>query len=458
MIIIKAVKIPKEITEFCKVFKNSGYKCYLVGGAMRDYMSGKTPYDFDFTTDALPEKVCGMFKTVIPTGIAHGTVTVHYKGHYLEVTTFRTEGKYTDSRRPDSITYSLSLEEDLARRDFTVNAIAYDPITNEISDPQNGIEDIKKRLIRAIGNPEERFSEDGLRVLRACRIVAQTGFTIEENTMNGITKAANKLESISTERIRDELVKILLSPKPSDGFILMKETGILQYVLPELLEGYGVAQREMHKFDVFHHMVYATDFVEAEDKNDIIIRLAALLHDIGKPRSLEIKDGIPTFYNHDAVSAKMAEKILIRLKFSKAIISDTCHLIENHMFNYTSDWTDSAIRRIISKVGADKISQLLKLRHADRAAMIGKKTNCPIDAEFIERINTIMKKENAFSIKELAVNGNALFEKANIPKGPYMGKVLEFLLESVLEDPSLNTKEKLLEIGKKFYNSRILLS
>ncbi len=447
----KRVKIPADIKSFCRIFKDSGFRCYLVGGAVRNFIRGTNPADYDFATDALPQDVIALFKTVIPTGIEHGTVTVLFKGMSLEVTTFRIDGLYSNSRHPDSITYSDSIDADLARRDFTINAMALDPLTGTILDPQNGRKDLDSRIIRAIGNPAERFAEDGLRVLRACRFASQLQFEIEPETLSGMAAEASRLKLISAERIRDEIIKILLSDKPSTAFFIMKETGILKYVIPELLEGCGVAQREMHKFDVFEHSLYSADFAE----KDIVLRLSALLHDVGKPRCLEIRDNVPTFYNHDEVSAEMAEKILLRLKFPKNVINMTTHLIKNHMFNYSESWSDSAIRRLISKVGVDNISSLLKLRYADRAGMAGKYVNCSTDLSFINRINQIIENETAFSIKNLDINGNILFSEAGIPKGPHMGRILEFLLDSVLEDPSINKREKLLEIARNYYKNRI---
>jgi len=444
------VKIPSKIKRFCKILNNSGFQCYLVGGAVRSYISGKTPVDYDLATDALPEQIIPIFRNVIPTGIDHGTVTVFFEGMKLEVTTFRIDGAYTNSRHPDSISYSSSITEDLKRRDFTINAMAIDPITGKLIDPHDGKKDIRHKIIRAIGVPEERFSEDGLRVLRACRFASQLQFTIEENTFKGMAQEAKRLVFISSERIRDEIKHILLSDKPSTALYIMKETGVFKYIIPELLEGIGIKQKGMHKFDVFDHSIVTTDFAE----KDIIIRLAALLHDIGKPRCLEIRDGEPIFHNHDTISEKIAEEILIRLKFSKNVIKQVTHLIKFHMFNYTEDWSDSAVRRFISKVGIENIHNLLKLRYADRGGVLGKMHQCQIELSLVRRINEILEKESAFSIKNLEVDGNILYSKAGIPKSPQMGLVLQFLLDTVLEDPSLNSEDKLIEIAKSFYETK----
>lgn len=445
------MKVPHKIKEFCSVFNKSGFSCYLVGGAVRNLIRDKKPADFDFTTNARPDEMINLFKKVIPTGIDHGTVTVLYKGMQFEVTTFRIDGNYSNSRHPDKVEYSTSIYEDLERRDFTINSMAFDPVKNILLDPHDGKGDLKRKLIKCIGEPEKRFSEDGLRVLRGCRFASQLDFKIEAKTLIGMEKQGFKLKSISAERIRDEIIKILMSDTPSKAFFIMKDTGILKYIIPELAEGIGVEQREMHIFDVFEHSVYAADFAE----KNIIIKLAALLHDIGKPASLDIKEGKRTFYNHDRISADIASIILKRLKFPKTVERQVTHLIAEHMFNYTEEWTDSALRRLISRVGSDNISNLIKLRYADRAGMKGKPFECTHDKSFINRIDRILENEYVFSIKNLAVDGNILSEKGGIPKGPEMGSVLNFLLETVLEDPEMNTPDKLIQIAVNFYNERI---
>ncbi len=418
---------------------------------MRNLIRGIKPADFDFATDALPDDMLNMFKKVFPTGIEHGTVTILFKGMQFEVTTFRIDGDYSNSRHPDKIEFSSSIYEDLKRRDFTINSMAYDPVKDILLDPHDGKKDLKRKLIKSIGDPVKRFSEDGLRVLRGCRFASQLDFEIEEKTLEGMKKQGFRLKYISAERIRDELIKILMSDKPSKAFFIMKDTCILKYIMPELEEGIGVEQREMHIFDVFEHSVYSADFA---DKN-LVIRLSALLHDIGKPDSFEIRDGVRTFYMHDRISAEKASLILKRLKFPKAVEKQVTHLINEHMFNYTEDWTDSALRRLVARVGKENIKNLIKLRYADRAGMRGKPFECVNDKSFICRINSILEKENAFTIKSLAVNGNTLSEEAGIPKGPVMGSVLNFLLESVLDDPGMNEKEKLIEIARNFYRERI---
>lgn len=449
------LKFPAPVVEFAETVFRGGYEIYLVGGAVRNIMYGLPPDDYDFTTNATPEQITSLFRKVIPTGIEHGTVTVLFKGFSFEITTYRIDGKYSDSRHPDKIVYSNDLAEDLRRRDFTINAMAIDVRNNRFIDMHNGLDDLKRKVIRAIGNPDERFAEDGLRILRACRFAAQMGFDIEPATREGMRNNRHRLAGISAERIRDEILKTMKADHPSSAFIIMKETGVLDYVLPELDEGYGMEQRELHRYDVFHHTLYCCDFAE----KNTVLRVAALLHDIGKPRCLEIRDGVPTFYRHEEISARMAEDILRRLRFSKSEESYICHLIRNHMFHYTPDWSDGAVRRFVAKVKPECISDLFKLRLADRAAMSGVYSNmlAPEEIEFSRRIDNIIKQADALTVKDLKVNGNILASEAAIPKGPQMGTVLSFLLEAVLDDPALNEKEKLLELAVNFYKSRISL-
>ncbi len=443
----------KKLKEFASVFEENGYLCFLVGGALRNYYAGIEPSDFDFATDATPEDIIRIFRHVIPTGIKHGTVTVLYKGAQYEVTTFRIESTYSNARHPDSVSYSSSIYEDLKRRDFTMNAIALDMNSGELIDPHEGIKDIKKELIRAIGNPEERFSEDGLRLMRACRFTSQLGFTIEENTLSAMEKTAKNILNVSMERIRDEIIRILGTDKPSRAFKIMERTGIMRYILPEFLECRGVEQKGFHDFDVLDHLYYSCDGARGAD---ITVQLAALLHDLGKPGTLSMDNsGVNTFYNHDALSAELCGKILRRLKFPNNIIKKTCHLVRNHMFNYTEEWSDSAIRRFIARVGIDNIDDLFKLRMADQYGMKNRYADSTNLRIFAERIKSFLNKENAYSVKDLAVDGKILQEELNIKQGPLIGKILSELLETVLDDPSLNTKDRLLKIAENFLKNNL---
>jgi putative nucleotidyltransferase with HDIG domain len=455
------IKINAKLKDFYSHFEEAGYKAYLVGGAVRDIFLHKEPHDFDVATNATPQDVMKLFRTVIPTGFEHGTVTVHFEGLEIEVTTFRTESGYSDGRHPDSVNYAATIEEDLARRDFTINAIAADLKNGKIVDPFGGRKDIKRKIIRTVGKPEERFLEDGLRPVRALRFACKLGFSIEKYTYSEIFKdnIKQKIKSISIERFRDEFEKMLLSAKPSVGLKLMEETGLMSIFIPELLEGRGCVQsdeRGMHDFDVLDHLYYSCDGAPVEKEN---IRLAAIFHDIGKPATKKLIDGKITFYNHEKISAQIAQTILVRLKFPNAVADDVCHLINEHMFNYTPDWTIPAVRRFIIRVGQDHIEDLFDLRLADMYGM----HNQPIQYNFSAAVNLLvelkdriaqeLEKKNALSLKDLAVNGKDLME-AGIPAGKKLGLILNHLLECVIEDPQMNNKEKLLEVARSIFPAR----
>lgn len=460
------IKIPDILKKMNEIFVQHGYKAYLVGGAVRDMLMGKEPHDWDVTTDATPEQVMSIFRKVIPTGIAHGTVTVHFMKNEIEVTTFRTESDYSDGRHPDKVEYTGNIEEDLSRRDFTINAIASYLGDGTITDPFHGRDDIKRKVIRTVGNPLERFSEDGLRPVRAVRFSAQLGFEIERETLKAISEPEilKKTSGISLERFRDELLKLMKAEKPSAGLKLMEESGILDIFIPEFKKCRGCIQgdfRGYHQFDVLDHLFYACDGAPASKQN---VRLAALFHDIGKP---DVKRVIPTpqgdqftFYNHEAKSQQITKEILFRLKFSNAEIANICHLVVNHMFNYTQDWTDAAVRRFLAKIQAENLEDLYDLRLADIYGM----NNAPVRGqdsrtiallnELKDRISKETEKNSVLSLKQLAVNGKDLM-KNGISAGKDLGFVLNQLLETVLEDPSQNEKEQLIKIALNIYKKRI---
>ena len=459
------IKIPDILKKMNEIFVQHGYKAYLVGGAVRDMLMGKEPHDWDVTTDATPEQVMSIFRKVIPTGIAHGTVTVHFMKNEIEVTTFRTESDYSDGRHPDKVEYTGNIEEDLSRRDFTINAIASYLGDGTITDPFHGRDDIKRKVIRTVGNPLERFSEDGLRPVRAVRFSAQLGFEIERETLKAISEPEilKKTSGISLERFRDELLKLMKAEKPSAGLKLMEDSGILDIFIPEFKKCRGCIQgdfRGYHQFDVLDHLFYACDGAPASKQN---VRLAALFHDIGKP---DVKRVIPTpqgdqftFYNHEAKSQQITKEILFRLKFSNAEIANICHLVVNHMFNYTQDWTDAAVRRFLAKIQAENLEDLYDLRLADIYGM----NNAPVRGqdsrtiallnELKDRISKETEKNSVLSLKQLAVNGKDLM-KNGISAGKDLGFVLNQLLETVMEDPSQNEKEQLIKIALNIYKKR----
>ncbi|MCR5724560.1 MAG: HD domain-containing protein [Treponema sp.] len=463
---MKHIKIPAELKKMNAIFLQNGFEAYLVGGAVRDMILGKTAADWDITTNATPQDVMHMFHKVIPTGIAHGTVTVLFMRKQIEVTTYRTEADYSDGRHPDSISYAATIEEDLSRRDFTMNAIAANLSDGSLCDPFDGRTDIKNECIRTVGNPLERFMEDGLRPIRALRFSAQLGFTIEEATYKSIFRddVQKKIQSISIERFRDEFDKLLASPEPSQGLHAMEETGVMKLFLPELAAGRGATQQDargFHEFDVLDHNIYACD---GAPRDNLTVRLAALFHDIGKTytRTVESKQltenegggtiEIIHFHGHEQESARMAKEILFRLKYPNAVIDKVCHLISQHMFNYEPTWSDAAVRRFIVRTGLEAMDDLFALRYADIYGM--HRCHIQADSETVRNLNTLRERirkteqdKTALSLKDLAVNGNDLLA-LGIPAGKQIGLLLNELFQCVLDDPLMNTKEKLLTVAK----------
>lgn len=430
-------------------FHDKGYECYLVGGGVRDLLLGLNIYDFDFATNARPEQVMNLFRRVIPTGIKHGTVTVMVKEMEFEVTTYRADGNYTDGRRPESVSYSDSLEEDVMRRDFTINGLAYDVLTDEIIDLVGGIADIEKKIIRTIGDPLERFGEDGLRTYRACRFASKLGFRIDPPTIEAISDALGTASKVSAERVRDELMKILETEKPSVGFEYMRECGLLELCLPELLLCWNVDQNRFHAHDIYYHSLYSCDAAPADRP---LVRLAALLHDIGKVSTKKgSPDGDFTFYNHEVIGAKMTRRIMKRLKFSNTDIDTVNNLVINHMFHYTDDWSDGAVRRFMRKVGVENIPDLFMLREADRVGN-GTRMGLPEPIKKLqERIDRVIEAENAITVRDLDINGNIIMEHFKLTPGPVIGRILHELLELVLDEPDMNRSDILIARAEEIY-------
>ena len=438
----------------------------MVGGAVRDVLLGKEASDWDITTNARPEDMIRIFHKVIPTGIAHGTVTIHFMGKEIEATTYRCESDYTDGRHPDKVSFDATLEEDLSRRDFTMNAIAASLSDGKIIDPFDGQKDIKNKTIRTVGSPKERFLEDGLRPIRALRFSSQLDFRIEDETFEAIklTEVIEKVKSISIERFRDEFEKILKSNEPSLAFHRMEETGILKIFLPELAACKGCSQsdaRGYHVFDVFDHNLYACD---GAPRDNLIVRISALFHDVGKlkARSTEKCEVPPNsgnfmeiihFYGHEVYSAELVRPLLVRLKFPNSVVDSVSHLIENHMFHFEESWSDAAVRRFIVKVGSENIDNLFDLRMADMYGKYRRKPKPQSEGikkllDFKNRIEKIEAEKNALSLKDLAVNGNDLIREG-IPAGKRLGAILNELFQCVLDDPKMNERETLLKVAKK---------
>jgi putative nucleotidyltransferase with HDIG domain len=442
---LRAIHPPRELFDFARVLRAAGKTCFLVGGAVRDYLLGREVSDFDAATDARPEEIVRAYRRVIPTGIKHGTVTVLFKGLEIEVTTFRTESGYVDGRHPGTVEFASTIEEDLSRRDFTINAMAFDLAAKLLIDPHGGREDLARRLVRAVGDPLERFREDGLRPLRAIRFAAQLAFDVDPGTLAAIGPSVERFRMVSAERVRDELQKILLSPLPSIGFRLLERTGLLAEISPELAACRGVDQRGMHVFDVLDHLYASVDAAP----NELALRLAAVLHDIGKPAAKEERPGgDPTFYRHEEYSAQAAEAMLKRLRFPNALVDEVAHLVRCHMFSYDESWSDAAVRRFIARVGTDSLDRLFALRLADGTGITG----VPADPRSLdplrERIEAILVAKEAFGLADLAVKGGDLVA-IGIPAGPKIGVLLRELLETVIDDPTLNQRERLIGIAEK---------
>ena len=446
----KKFPVPLLLKEISGYFRNANFSAYLVGGAVRDFFLEKSASDWDIATNAQPEKVMHLFRRTIPTGIEHGTVTIIYKNKHIECTTFRTEADYTDGRHPTTVSYTATIEEDLARRDFTMNAIAVSLPDGTVVDPFNGRADIRAKRIQTVGKPLDRFLEDGLRPVRAVRFAAQLGFTIDKETLGAIPQALHITQKISIERFREELTKILICPTPLTALRLMESTGLLHLFIPELTECRGVEQGSYHHFDVLDHSFLVCNACPAGMEH-LHIRLAGLFHDIGKPATRkEAADGSCTFYRHESVSEKMTRSIMKRLKYPNAEIEKTAHLVAQHMFHYDPFWTDAAVRRFIVRVGKENIDDLFALRKADVFGLTGTYAEPNFLVEFTARIDKILQEDGAYSLKDLAVNGKDLMA-IGIPAGKYLGIVLHDLLETVLDDPAQNTKETLLPIAAAIY-------
>jgi len=452
-------KIPDEVSRVTSKLEQGGFEAFLVGGCVRDIIMGREPKDWDITTNAKPEEIIGLFeKTVYENKF--GTVMVIQEDviretlKQIEVTPYRTEAKYTDFRHPDEVNFSDKIEDDLKRRDFTINALALNS-KGHLVDLFEGLKDIEKKTIRTVGNPDERFTEDALRILRAIRFSVQLDFSVSHETTESIIKNGELLKNISSERIRDEFSKIIMSNNPSMGIMLLHKLGLLQYVIPELEEGIKCEQLGEHIYDVWEHLLHALQ--HAADKNwPLEIRLAALMHDIGKPRTRRWDGskaggkGKYTFYGHEVVGARMAKKIMERLKFTKKETELVESLIRNHMFfSDTEKITLSAVRRIIVKVGKENIWTLMNVRECDRVGM--KKKEAPYRLrKYFAMIEEALR--DPISVGALKIDGEFMIKELGIKPSPRMGWMLHALLEEVLEDPSKNEieylKGKTLELDK----------
>lgn len=432
------MEINKELYFILNKINESGYEAYLVGGAVRNLILGLPVRDYDITTNAHPMTIMNIFERTIPTGIDYGTVTVIVQSTFFEITTYRKDYEYVDSRRPSVVHFSSSLEEDLTRRDFTINALCMDKEGN-IVDPLNGVADIKKKIIRAIGNPELRFREDALRMLRAIRFMSELSFEIDEKTVDSMRINSNKIKYISPERIQNELNRILLSQVPSKGFYKMLETNILEQLFPEMMPCVGFQQHSSyHDKDVFDHTMAVLDNTAPKTS----IRLAALFHDITKPYCLTMDEkNEGHFYGHHIESAELSRKILKRLKYSNEIIEKVWKLIRYHPLK-EMNIGDKGVKRYINKVGKENLNDMFNLNYADITGKSNKKGMDKLK-NMEEKTMEILGRKDPLNLKELGVSGDDL-KTIGIQEGPEVGLILDRLLTIVLDFPSENSKDKLL--------------
>lgn len=429
------INIPKYVELLIKTIEDNGYEAFLVGGSIRDIILGKVPNDYDITTNALPEKIEEIFNNykTINIGKEFGTIIIVQDEGDIEVTTYRTESEYKDGRRPSEVFFSDNILTDLSRRDFTINSIAYNK-NNGIIDPFNGIKDINAKIIRTVGNPIERFREDNLRILRGVRFATQLDFQIEEATYIAIKEESYKLKNISMERIYIELVKMLLSEIPSKGINLMLDTGILNIIIPELVTTVNFNQHTpYHDKDVFNHSLCVLDTVSPI----ILLRFAALFHDIAKPHCFTVDDeNIGHFYGHDKLGVEITKGILTRLKASNELINNVCLLISDHMSQH-NDMKDKGIKRQIARVGSDNIFKLLELQKADRVCSSDKDNDVTFLQEREKEIMSILEYKEPYEKSQLLINGNDIIN-LGYNQGKVIGEILEYLMEIVMENPELN--------------------
>jgi len=446
--------VPRDVLDLCGTLRSQGKRAWIVGGCVRDLLLGRVASDWDVATDARPNELLSFFPRAIPTGIEHGTVTVVTRGHHYEVTTLRGEGTYSDGRRPDWVEFVDDIKADLARRDFTVNAIAVDPLDGKLVDPFDGRGDLARGLLKAVGDPRERFAEDGLRVLRAARFVATLELELDPETEAAVGPRLDTFRKVAQERVRDEWIKTMTARTPSRAFEVMRRTGILSVTCPEALEGVGMQQNKWHAYDVWRHGLECMDACSG----DPILRIAAFLHDIGKPRTRAWSDKVAdyTFYDHDRVGAEIAEPIAARLRFSNDERARIVALVRNHLFHYSQEWTDSAVRRWIRRVGPERVGDLYMLNEADVRAK-GRDFDGDLEAlaSLKAHVARVLAEGAALSTRDLAVNGHDLVSELRLAPSRIIGELLDALLEAVIEDPGVNEKNALLARARELLSKKV---
>jgi tRNA nucleotidyltransferase (CCA-adding enzyme) len=420
----------------------AGFEAVAVGGGVRDALLLREVHGlWDLATAAAPADVLALFPHAVPTGLEHGTVTLPEEEGALEITSYRTDHGYTDARRPDEVRFGVDLWTDLTRRDFTVNALAFEPDEALVLDGTGGLDDLAARLLRAVGDPVRRFREDALRPLRAARLAAVLEFALEPTTAAALGAALDLVPRLSAERVRDELARMLTAPRPSTGFRILDAAGLLLPLLPEVKSTQGVTQNRHHEFDVYEHTLRAVDFAPAERP---LVRWAALLHDLGKPGTRVVRDdGEGTFHGHAQKGAGIADAVLTRLKLPRAEREAIVLLVHEHLFEYRDEWTDAAVRRFLKRVGEDRLADLFALRIADARATRTREPELKGLAALEARIAAVAAQRPALSVKALALDGTDVMRLLALPPGPRIGQTLDRLLERVLDDPALNTREAL---------------
>lgn len=441
------LNIPSYVEMIIDRLEKTGYDAYIVGGSLRDMLLGKEPKDYDITTNALPEEIETLFRDfkTVNIGKKFGTIIICHEMGEIEVTTFRKEGQYVDGRRPQWVSFSNRIEEDLGRRDFTINAMAYNN-SRGIIDPFEGQKDINRKIIRTVGLPKERFREDYLRIMRCIRFATELEFEIEEETLKAAKSYSKYVEKVSMERITEEFFKIIMSPVPSKGIRLLEDIGLLDIVLPELIPAIGFDQKNPHhEMDVYNHILCVLD----NTPPILQVRLAALFHDIAKPHTLKVdEDGVGHFYGHDRLGADMARQALKRLKVSNELMEKVYKLVKEHM-NRHAHFKDKGLKRLIGRIGQKEIFYLMELQKADIKCS-NKEATVDHILEREKRIKEILENNEAYKISQLNINGNDLMD-LGFNEGPILREILQYLLEKVMEEPDKNKKEILKEMAlKKF--------
>ena len=438
-----SIKLPPGIGKVIKTFRQANWQIYIVGGAVRDSLLKRSSHDWDLTTDASPKDILQLFPKNSFYHNKFGTVTVNFKKQKLEITPFRRESKYRDFRHPSKIEWGKNLKDDLGRRDFTINAMALAPQATgrqfQLIDPYQGREDLRQKLIRAVGDPQKRFREDALRMMRAVRFSSQFGFLIEKETFSAIKKNAQLIKKIAAERIRDELWKILDSPFPAEGINFLRTSGLLHYIIPELEKGYGLAQAKHHIYDVWTHSLKALGNCPSSDP---LVRFAALIHDIGKPYTVKGSGEQRTFYNHEVVGARIARKLAARLRLNKKDSQRLWRLVRWHQFTMDEHQSDKALRRFIRQVGKSNLQDILDIRTADRIGSGSRPTSWRFEL-FRKRLLDVQKQP--FSLRDLKINGHDVMESLHLKPSPLVGKILEKLFQEIVADQKKNQRRYLLK-------------